>query len=61
MMIEIGIFAVAGLLNTLNFHRRFGGRSESEMPFKIQGYMSAFLMGALVTGGIANLVYWLVS
>ena len=60
-MTEFAIFALGGLLNFLNFHRRVSGETAESMPYKHQGYAMAFIIGFIIWGGLMNLVYWIAT
>ena len=60
-MIELSLLIVGGLINFLNFYRRVSGETQESMPYKNQGYAMAFVMGALIWGGLMNLLYWIAT
>lgn len=55
----IWLLILGGLFNLYKFHLRFGG--DEEMPHINQGYLMAFIMGALIYGGLMCLLYAVIS
>lgn len=60
-MTEIVILLLGGFINLVNFHRRVANETDESMPFKNQGYAMAFTMGAIIWGGLMNLIYWVAT
>ena len=45
-MIYLVIIVIGGLFNLTKVHRMLQSLSEEEAPYKMQGYISGFFMGA---------------
>lgn len=53
----IYLITLGGVLNLINFKSKLGAKT-NEMPYKYQGYVAAFTMGAIIWGGLMCLLYW---
>ena len=53
------LLLLGGIFNLYKFHVRFG--DAEDMPHINQGYLIAFVMGALIYGGLMCLVYAIIS
>jgi len=60
-MAYLGLFILGGFFNLYNFDRKMGHETAEEMPFKLQGYTMAFIMGSFIYGGALSLLYLLIS
>lgn len=54
-------FVLGGFFNLYKFHSRFGSASIEEMPHLNQGYIIAFITGAVIYGGLMYLLYIIIS
>lgn len=56
----IFLILLGGFYNLLNFRLKLGEKVD-EMPYKYQGYITAFVMGAIIWGGVMSFIYWIFS
>ncbi len=61
LMAYLVLLALGGFFNLHNFKKKTAHISDEEMPHRTDGYVMAFIGGALIYGGALSFLYWLIS